>query len=118
MVSRETLFNDLPQGIKQKIINIRNIASLQPAKSSPAPLKDLGNSSIPSCQPLRKTFMALCEASQSLKPTNVEAALAAEVTELKAFIEAYKSSIECRDFVGEFEKTIQQLEARYKKLKQ
>lgn len=117
MVSRETQFNDLPPEIKQRIINIRNMGAMQIQSTTPVPLRDLGYVSPPSVQDLHSEFLALCSATRGLRNTDVSASLQDAITELNEFVEAYKGCAGERDFVGEMDKTIQLLEARFKKLK-
>lgn len=117
MVTRETLFNDLPPEVKQRIINIRNMGAMQTQGTVAAPLRDLGNVSPPSVNDLHGEFLRLCSATRSLRDTNINASLQDAVTEFREFVETYRGCAGDRDFVGEMDKTVQLLEARLRKLK-
>lgn len=117
MLNKETLFNDLPQNIKQKIISVRNLGTFQPIGAAPVPLKEFGSICIPSARGLHSTFLQICEMAKNLKPSNVEESLRSEIAEFKRFVDAYKLSINDRDFVGEFDKTIQMMECRFRNIK-
>ncbi|KAI4291067.1 hypothetical protein PAPHI01_0367 [Pancytospora philotis] len=117
MVAADTMFTDLPQDIKQKIIKIRNLASGQTVQATPVPLKSFMTIAVPSTNKTYDNFLRLCEASKNLKPTNVDSAFRAQLNEFKTYVELYKASAGEKDFIGEMDKTVQLLEMRYAKLR-
>lgn len=117
MVSCDTMFSDLPQDVKQKIIKIRSMASAPVSHSAAVPLKKFEAIAVPSSKPLYQDFLKLCEATKNLRQTNVEDALRTQVEEFRRFVEAYKMAAGETDFVGELDRTIQALETRCSKLR-
>lgn len=117
MVTKDTLFNDLPRDIKQKIINIRNMGNMQFSALAQQPINELSHIIIPSEKQIRATFLELCEASQNMQPVNAEAKLEEELAKFKKFSETYRSTLDSRNFIAELDKTVQLMEAKYNQSK-
>lgn len=52
-----------------------------------------------------------------MRPVNVEDKLKEEIAEFKGFMDAYKLSVNQKDFVSEIDKMVQLMECRFKKIK-
>jgi hypothetical protein len=117
MVDQDAPFNDLPQTVKQKIINIRNLSAFQPSQAIPVPLRSPGNITVPSARYLHETALKVLSSIHRLKPTNVETSFKEEVAGFRRFVEVYRASVNETDFVAEMDKMIQLLESRSKKLR-
>lgn len=116
-ITKDTLFNDLPQHVKQKIINIRTLGSLNRSESLPTPIKEYSHTSIPSVKNINDVFVDLCKCAQNLKNFNCTQSLKDELNKFCLFSDLYRANLEEKDFVAEFEKTISMLESRFDALK-
>lgn len=122
--SKDTLFNNLPQSVKQKIINIRNL-SLQHRNPLYIPGSDSGVSdcgffehiSVPSSKKLYDAFLKMAKAIQKLDNYDATDNLHTEALEFIEFVKNYKMEINNTDFIAEFEKTIGMMESKFESLK-
>lgn len=122
--SKDTLFNNLPQIVKQKIVNIRNL-SLQHRNplyipETDANISDCGGFEhifVPSSKKLYDTFLKMAKVIQKLESYDVTNNLRAEALEFIEFVKNYKMEINNTDFIAELEKTIGMMESKFEHLK-
>ena len=113
--SNDTLFNDLPQNVKQKIINIRNL-SVQSKKVAPMPFKEFGHLSVPSSKGLFENFLKMAKVYEKLENFDVTTNLKKEFAEFEEFVNFYRMEVNNTDFICEMEKIIGMMEDRFEKL--
>lgn len=119
--SKDTLFNDLPQIIKQKIINIRNLSiqhkSIPLSSSNTTDLSFFEHISVPSSKNLCDTFLRMANSISNLENFDASANLKREIAEFSEFVAFYRLETNNTDFIGELEKTIGMMEDKFIKLK-
>lgn len=119
--SKDTLFNDLPQIIKQKIINIRNLSiqhkSIPLSSSNTTDLSFFEHISVPSSKNLCDTFLRMANSIPNLENFDASANLKREIAEFSEFVAFYRLETNNTDFIGELEKTIGMMEDKFIKLK-
>lgn len=116
--SKDTLFNDLPAHIKQRIINIRNLSIAHKSSQVPLPTTSVAifdHISIPSSQ-LYDVFVKMVQAIEKPKSFDATQNLKKECSEFADFVGFYRLETNNTDFIGEFEKTISVMENKYEKL--
>lgn len=121
--SKDTLFNDLPQNIKQRIINIRNV-SLQHrglpggsrAAGSPTELTLFDHISVPSSASLCETFLRMAQAIEKIENVDATENLKKEARSFSEFVGFYRLETNNTDFIGELEKTIGMMENKFERL--
>jgi len=117
--SKDTLFNDLPPKIKQKIINTRNLSMAHRSSPQALPITQslalFDHIAVPSSS-LYDVFVRMAQAME--KPESLDATenLKKELADFMQFIGFYKLEANNTDFIGELEKTIGMLESKYEKL--
>lgn len=115
--TKDTLFNDLPQAVKQKIINIRNLSFPSSKLSSSIPLKDFDHITVPSSKNLSSTFVRMATSFPSIKKGfDATESLKKEVDEFVEFVRLYRMETNDIDFVAELDKTIGLMENKYEKI--
>ncbi|ELA42292.1 uncharacterized protein VICG_00692 [Vittaforma corneae ATCC 50505] len=126
--SKDTLFNDLPQSIKQKIVNIRNL-SIQyrsipqtvyasGVKGDSSELAFFEHVSVPSSKSLCDTFLRMAQAIEKLESVDATCDLKKELAEFSEFVNFYRLETNNIDFIGELEKTIGMMESKFEKIKE
>lgn len=116
--TKDTLFNDLPQQIKQKIMNIRNLGHPLTKTSFPT-VRGFDHMAIPSSKSLNENFVKMIEAIPSkgaIEAIDATESLKSEFTEFTEFVNTYKNSINETDFISEMEKVIGLMESKYEKI--
>lgn len=113
--SKDTLFNDLPQQIKQKIINLRNL-SIQSKKVTSIPLKEFGHIAVPSSKGLCDNFLKMAKALEKLQNFDATENLKKEFQEFEEFVNLYRMEVNNTDFIAEMERTIGMMEDKFNKL--
>lgn len=113
--SKDTLFNDLPQNIKQKIINIRNM-SVHPKKISLVSFKEFSHTTVPSSKGLIDDFLKMGKAYKKLENFDATEGLKKELEEFEEFVNFYRMEVNNKDFVSEMEKTVGMMEDKFEKL--
>lgn len=115
--TKDTLFNDLPQAVKQKIISIRNLSFPSGKLTSSASLKDFDHIAVPSSKNLSSTFLRMATSFPSIgKGFDATESLRKEVDEFSEFVGLYRMETNDIDFIVELDKTIGLMESRYEKL--
>lgn len=115
--SKDTLFNDLPQVVKQKIINLRNLSFPQNRTTNSIPLKKFGHVSIPSTDNLVETFLEMVSGSSNLaKGFDATESFKTKAAEFSEFVNLYRMAVDEVDFVAEIDKTIGLMQNKYEKL--
>lgn len=113
--SKDTLFNDLPQNIKQKIMSIRKLGSEIPKQYTFAPLPNFDYIVVPSTKQLGKDFMRIASTKLD-KEIDVTESLKKKADEFNEFVNTYKTEINETDFISEMEKTIGLMENKFERM--
>lgn len=126
--SKDTLFNDLPQYIKQKIVSIRNLSiqhrSVPQADYTPgfkegsSELAFFDHISVPSSKSLYDTFLRMAQVIEKLETFDATNSLKEKLAEFSEFVGFYKLEVNNTDFIGELEKTIGMMESKFEKIKE
>lgn len=115
--TKDTLFNDLPQAVKQKIITIRNLSFPSVKLTEPAPIKNFDHIAVPSSCRLSSTFLKMAKSFPSItKGFDATESLRKEVGEFMEFVNLHRMETNDIDFVAELDKTIGLMESKYEKL--
>lgn len=115
--TKDTLFNDLPQVVKQKIINIRNLSFPPGRLTVPVPIKDFDHIAVPASSRLSSTFLRMVKGFPSIaKGVDATESLRREVGEFTELVNLHRMETNDIDFVAELDKTIGLMENRYEKL--
>lgn len=113
--SKDTLFNDLPQSIKQKIINIRSLGVYKPGVCL-EPMVEFEHVPMPSSTALFDTFIKMARAFEHLDNFDATDSLRQEIAEFIEFVNIYKAQTNNVDFISELEKTIGVMEDKFNKI--
>lgn len=132
MISKETRFVDLPQELKQKLINIHKVSQQKYVKSEPLKIVNfnyLYSQTVDiQSNDLQENLNALLESYDVLEKVfnnvkrcidfkYVEENLAASIKNLKEDIETFNTVGENLDFCGELQVTYKTLERRFEELR-
>lgn len=119
---KETLFNDLPEDFKKKLVELRNLSQEKFTFGMSHPLKNVcENVSIPDCDKLQNQFSEYVDIFNSIENKTLVVnpdyfhETAKEFTEFKNF---YKNNLHNKDVVNEFECLYAMMEERYKEIKE
>lgn len=120
--TKDTLFNELPQTIKQKIMNIRSLSMQYKhththKEDNSAALAFFEHISVPSSRSLHNTCLEIAKAFEKMEDFDATDALKKDVSEFSEFVSLYRMEINNIDFIAELEKTIGLMENDFEKLK-
>ncbi|KAM0680760.1 hypothetical protein GINT2_001033 [Glugoides intestinalis] len=120
--TKDTLFNELPQTIKHKIMNIRSLSMQHKhtpthKEDNSAVLNFFEHVSVPSSKSLHNKCLEIAKALEKMEDFDATDALKKEVTEFSEFVSFYRMEINNIDFLAELEKTIGLMENSFEKLK-
>lgn len=133
MISKETRFVDLPQEIKQKLINIHKMSQQKYVRSEPISIVnfnylysqtvDIQSTTLQqTLSDLYKTFETIEKVFNGVKRcidfSYVEKELKDKIDRLKEEIEIFNGASNNLDFCGELERTFKTLEKRFEDIKQ
>ena len=116
MVTKETLFDELPTEVKQRIINIRSLGNMNFGSASLGSVRDVKSVVVPSSAPLCEQVAELYNTARQLEQTNATDSLRKEFHSMVQLAEAYRGAVHEKDFIGEMDRVVSALEARYRKL--
>ncbi|KAF9763433.1 hypothetical protein NGRA_1264 [Nosema granulosis] len=131
MISKETRFVDLPQEIKQKLINIHKISQQKYIRTDPLKIVNFNylysqavdiqsNDLSKNLDTLEKSYATLEKVFNNVKRCidfrYVEAELSSNIKSLKEDIETFNTVGENLDFCGELQTTYKTLDRRFEEL--
>lgn len=119
-ISKETLFNDLPENLKKQLVELRNLSQQKYTFGMSHPLKNMcENVTVPDCKKLQEQFTMFVDIFNNLNEKDIIVNpdyFQEQTKEFTTFKNFYKNNINNLDIANEFEATIAMMEKRYKEI--